>query len=216
MISNLLDDVMALATKEGVPLLAVQRAEEAQRSTASGVERAASPAKARQALDGRGAVLVAGTSWLWASKEMRGSVDTLVVDEAGQMSLANVVAMAPAARNIVLLGDPQQLEQPLQGAHPPGAGCVGARARARRCSTIPPHRGLFLEHTWRLHPEICAFTSELFYEDRLNRSLGSRGNRSSVTGRLPGSGLRWLSVAHEGNRNESPEEVEGVAGCSNA
>ena len=64
---------------------------------------------------------MAGTAWLWAREEFAGSVDTLVVDEAGQFSLANVLAIAGAASNLVLLGDPQQLAQPSQGAHPPGA-----------------------------------------------------------------------------------------------
>src|SRR5262249_35023046 len=63
-----------------------------------------------------------GTAWMWARSEFQGSVDTLFVDEAGQLSLANVLAVAGAARNVVLLGDPQQLAQPSQAAHPPESG----------------------------------------------------------------------------------------------
>jgi hypothetical protein len=66
--------------------------------------------------------VAAGTTWLWSRGSLADSADTLSVDEAEQMSLANVLAVAGAARNLVLLGDPQQLAQPNQAAHPPGAG----------------------------------------------------------------------------------------------
>ena len=91
----------------------------------------------------------------------------LVVDEAGQLSLANAVAVSPAARNLVLLGDPQQLDQPLQGTHPPGAEASALGHVLGKDSTMPADRGLFLEHTRRLHPDLCRFTSEAFYEGRL-------------------------------------------------
>ena len=97
------------------------------------------------------------------------SVDVLFVDEAGQMSLADMLAVSQAAETVVLLGDPQQLEQPTQGSHPDGVDTpaldhiLGADHR-----TIPEDRGRLLEETWRLHPTICAFTSELFYEGRLH------------------------------------------------
>ena len=101
-------------------------------------------------------------AWTWSRPEFAGpepALDVLVVDEAGQMSLANVLACAPAARTIVLLGDPQQLDQPTQGSHPPGAERSAlshlladpAYLRPDR-PTIRPDEGLFLETTWRLHP----------------------------------------------------------------
>ena len=118
--------------------------------------------------------VVGGTAWLWSAAAMAGSVDVLLVDEAGQFSLANTVAVSPAGRSLVLLGDPQQLDQPLKGSHPPGAersalahllaGAPGEPPHA----TMPPERGLFIEKTWRLHPAICAYTSELFYASQLH------------------------------------------------
>ena len=96
-----------------------------------------------------------------------GAVDMLFVDEAGQMSLANVLAMGGSARNIVLLGDPQQLDQPVKGSHPPGAEKSALEHLLGDRQTIAEDRGLFLAQTWRMHPDICTFTSEVFYEDRL-------------------------------------------------
>ncbi len=130
------------------------------------------PREGRIATFGRGSTtgganLAAGTSWLWVSAKMSDAVDVLFVDEAGQISLANVVAMARSTTNLVLLGDPQQLDQPLKGSHPPGADRSALAHVLAGQATMPPDRGLFLEHTWRMHPALCAFTSEVFYDDRL-------------------------------------------------
>src|SRR5262249_14024902 len=132
---------------------------------------------ARSALATGTANVLGGTAWLWAREEFFESVDVLFVDEAGQMSLANVLAIAPRAQRLLMLVDPQQLEQQIQGLHPEGSAVsalehvLGAndagrgRIGAQRAQTIAPDRGLFLEETWRLPPEICRFTSEVFYED---------------------------------------------------
>ena len=103
---------------------------------------------------------------------MMGSVDLLFVDEAGQFSLANALAVAPAADTVVLLGDPRQLDQPQQGVHPPGADLSALDHLLAGETTIAPDRGLFLAKTWRLHPEICAITSEIFYGGRLESRPG--------------------------------------------
>jgi predicted RecB family nuclease len=113
-----------------------------------------------------------GTAWLWARPDAFECVDTLFIDEAAQMSLANVLAVSQAAKNVVLLGDPQQLEQPIQGSHPEGTDVSALSHILGMHATIPPDRGLFLDETWRLHPEICAFTSELFYDGRLQSRPG--------------------------------------------
>jgi AAA domain-containing protein len=105
-----------------------------------------------------GAQIAAGTAWLWAREEYFEAVDVLFVDEAGQMSLANVLAASQAAKNLVLLGDPQQLEQPLKGSHPEGADISALEHLLAGARTIPADKGLFLERTWRLHPKLCAFT----------------------------------------------------------
>jgi len=142
---------------------------------------------------------------------MAGTVDVLFVDEAGQMSLANVLAVAQAAESVVLLGDPQQLEQPMKGSHPEGTNVSALEHLLDGRKTIPEDRGLFLADTWRLHPDICAFTSEVFYEGRLRARPGLE--RQAIVGdtQFAGAGLWFVGVEHEGNQNASPEEVEVVA-----
>jgi uncharacterized protein len=182
-------------------------------------------ARIAAALDDRVFNVVGGTAWLWSAAAMEGSVDVLLVDEAGQMSLASTIAVSPAARSLVLLGDPQQLDQPLKGSHPPGAersalahllaGDPGQPPHA----TMPPERGLFIEKTWRLHPAVCAFTSEVFYETKLTPEAGR--DRQLVRGEPPesrpgmpplrGAGIRWLPVEHAANAVESPEEAAEIA-----
>jgi uncharacterized protein len=158
-----------------------------------------------------GAIDVAGgTAWLWACDEAAGLLDVLFVDEAGQVSLANVVAVAPAARNLVLLGDPQQLNQPLKGSHPPGAEKSALEHLLGGHATMPPELGLFLERTWRLHPDLCAFTSQVFYEGRLECQPGLENQLVLAPGELSGTGLRYVKVAHQGNDRDSVEEADVV------
>ena len=134
----------------------------------------------------------------------------LVVDEAAQVSLANVVAVSPAAPTLILLGDPQQLDQPTQGTHPDGAGVSSLEHVLAGAHTISPDRGLFLEETWRLHPSICSFNSELFYDNKLQAVAGCGGQRIDSKGVVEGSGLRYLAVPHSGNKSSSPEEAEAI------
>lgn len=150
--------------------------------------------------------VAAGTAWLWARSDAFQSIDTLFVDEAAQMSLANVLAVSQAANNVVLLGDPRQLEQPMQGSHPEGTDVSALTHMLGSHATIPADHGLFLEETWRLHPDICAFTSELFYESRLRSRPDLQLQQIRSTSRISGSGLRFLPVGHDGNQSSSPEE----------
>jgi uncharacterized protein len=113
------------------------------------------------------ASLIAGTSWLFAREEMDQRLDYLFIDEAGQVSLADGVAMGTAARNVVLLGDPQQLPQVTQGVHPRKSGCSVLEHLLDGLATVPDDRGLFLARTWRMHPDVCAFISDLAYDGRL-------------------------------------------------
>ena len=158
-----------------------------------------------------GTQLVAGTSWLWSRADYFEAVDVLFVDEAGQMSLANVLAVAQAAKNLVLLGDPQQLDQPQKGSHPDGAEVSALEHLLAGAKTIAPDTGLFLERTWRLHPDVCNFTSEVFYEGRLSARGGLE--RQAVTGHpwLSDSKLWFVAVEHHGNQNSAAEEIEHIA-----
>jgi uncharacterized protein len=156
--------------------------------------------------------VLGGTAWLWARPEYAGSVDVLFVDEAGQMSLANTVATAAAGASLVLLGDPQQLDQPTQGSHPDGVGLSALDHILGGEAVMPRDRGLFLPVTWRLAPSICAFTSELFYAGELQSKPGLEHQIVTGTGRFDGSGLYLIEVPHDGNRNASDEEARMVAG----
>ncbi len=155
--------------------------------------------------------VLGGTSWLWAPDDFAGAADVLFVDEAGQISLANTLAVAAAASSIVLLGDPQQLDQPQKGSHPDGVDASALEHVLGEHKTIPDDRGIFLKETWRLCPNICAFTSELFYESRLESRAGL--DRQKVVGveGIEGSGLWVVDVEHDGNRNSSHEEIEAIA-----
>ncbi len=150
------------------------------------------------------------TAWLWARPDAVQSVDVLFIDEAAQMSLANVLAVSQAAGSVVMLGDPRQLEQPIQGSHPDGVDVSALDHLLGRHATVPPNRGLFLAETWRLHPSICAFNSELFYESRLHSRPGLEKQDITSSGPLAGAGLRYLPVEHTGNQSASKEEAERI------
>ena len=154
--------------------------------------------------------IVAGTSWLFSRKEMAGLFDYLFIDEAGQVSLADAVAMSPCARNMVLLGDPQQLPHVTQGVHPGEAGVSVLEHLLQDESTVAPDRGLFLEQTWRMHPDVCRFISHLAYDGRLRSEGGCSRQRIDSAGLL-GTGLRFLPVDHIGNSQQSIEEAQLVA-----
>jgi len=154
--------------------------------------------------------LLGGTSWLWARPDFAESVDVLFIDEAGQMSLADVLAVAGGAKSLVLLGDPQQLEQPQQASHPPGTAASALEHILGARKTIPDTAGLFLQQTRRLHPKICAFTAEVFYENRLSSFPGLE--RQAVVGapRFPEAGVAYVPVVHDGRQSRSAEEVEAI------
>jgi predicted RecB family nuclease len=164
-----------------------------------------------EALTSATANLVGGTAWLWAREDMQDLVDVLVIDEAGQFSLANAVAVSSAARSMVLLGDPQQLTQPTQAVHPDGAGISALDHILDGHDTIPVGCGVFLDKTYRMHPAITAFVSQTSYDGRLASAEGLQAQRIQADGVLSGSGLRWLPVAHEDNASASDQEAVVVA-----
>jgi uncharacterized protein len=154
---------------------------------------------------------VGGTSWLWTPDGAGEAVDVLFIDEAGQMALADVIAVAQAGRNLVLIGDPQQLERPLKGSHPAGAEKSALQHLIGEHKTIPPTMGMLLPETWRMHPKSCAFTSERVYEGRLGARPITEPRVLQGHPWLDGAGLWFVPVRHIGNRNSSAEEVDVVA-----
>ena len=153
--------------------------------------------------------IVGGTAFFFTRDENVQQFDWLFVDEAGQVALANMAAMGRAARNIVLVGDPRQLPQVIQGAHPSPANQSCLEWMLGEHATVPPDRGIFLATTRRMHPKVCRFISDQVYEGRLTDDPDTE--RQAVTGtRFPEAGAYWVPVAHEGNAQVSAEEVQAV------
>ena len=162
--------------------------------------------------------LVGGTAWLFARPEHDQEFDYLFVDEAGQVSLANILATGSAAKNIVLVGDPMQLGQPIQGAHPGETGTSSLEYLLSGFATVPADRGIFLPISRRMHPSVCRYISEVVYEGRLECDAGAalqalvpNGNAASS----PLSGIHFVEVAHDGNSQSSEEEAAAVCAAWN-
>jgi len=150
-------------------------------------------------------LLIAGTMWVFTREEFDAAIDTLFIDEAGQVSLADALAGGTAARNLVFLGDPNQLPQVSQGAQPREAKSSGLRHLLGTHQTVPPTLGQFLAESWRLRPEPCEFTSEAYYEGRLTTAPSS-----ALRSLAAGNGLALLPVNHEGCSQASKEEVAAI------
>ena len=157
--------------------------------------------------------VVGGTAFFFSRSEFEQAFDWLFVDEAGQVSLANLLAMGRAARNIVLIGDPRQLPQVIQGAHPDPANLSCLEWLLGDHATISPDLGIFLPVSRRMHPKVCQFISEQVYEGRLTSHPDTA--RQRVEGTLfPEAGAFWVPVSHEGNAQISVEEVDAIVAAT--
>jgi uncharacterized protein len=167
-----------------------------------GVRYTSKPAEA----EGDAYNLVAGTTWLWSRPGIRAyPVDVLLIDEAGQLALADALAAANGARSLILLGDPLQLAQVAQAEHPGGSGASVLEHVLGENATIAPDQGVFLSESRRMHPDVCRFISEQIYEGRLTSHESCAQQRT-----VAGTGLRWLEATHVARSTESPEEAEIV------
>jgi uncharacterized protein len=161
---------------------------------------------------GDGAVLVGGTAWVFSREELAAGFDYVFIDEAGQVSLANAVAIGLAARNLVLIGDQMQLAQPTQGVHPGESGLSCLEYALHGHATIPADLGIFLGTSYRMHPDVCRFISDAFYDSRLGSSPGTERHRVLGGGAGPEilvgkeTGILWVAVAHDGCAQSSEEE----------
>jgi len=211
-ITNMIHAIAEAAEEEGVPVRIAQKADEGQAAEADCAEVLAKNEHVAAALASGRCSIAAGTAWLFAAPEMEGLVDTLFVDEAGQMSLATAVAAGSCARALVLLGDPNQLAQVTQGMHPDGAEKSALEHVIGEEPTIPADRGLFLPETWRLHPDVCRYVSEAFYASKLEAHPTTHGQRLGVGSRLgEGAGIVFVPVEHARRAARSPEEAALVA-----
>src|SRR5260370_4330602 len=125
--------------------------------------------------------------------------------------MGKVLGVGRGGKNVVLVGDPAEVEQPEEGRHPEGSDISALAHLLEGRRTISDAQGLFLAATWRLQPAICRFTSELFYEGRLVSLNGLGGQNIEASAPFRNAGLWFVPVVHEGNQNHSVEEVEQVA-----
>lgn len=209
-IRNLLDKVVEVSEKLGFDLTCIQKPKEREPDQDRLIF-ASNNEDIFGALGSGQCQVAGGTSYVWSRADAADALDVLFVDEAAQMSVANVLAVSQSSKAVILLGDPQQLDQPTQGSHPDGTDVSALEHILGDEHTISPEHGLFLETTWRLHPEICAFNSELFYDAKLNAKPDCAQQTITADGPTSGSGLRFLSVPHSGNQSYSIEEAEITA-----
>jgi uncharacterized protein len=208
-INNLLESVEKLAIKENFALRGAKKSTKGDSEYQGNVIQ--NVYKNEEIFEG-GWQLVAGTAWLFSTGEMDQQLDFLFVDEAGQVALANLLAMGTSARNIVLMGDQMQLAQPTQGVHPGRSGESTLDYLLEGRATIPSERGIFLKDTYRMHPDICTFISEAVYDGRL------RSHKSTLPQRLVlnpyahhalvPTGIQYIPVDHDGCAQDSVEEAE--------
>ncbi len=200
-VDNLLAAVAERFEERGVPGRIIKKGS---RGSVPGVQYSESNAACAQ--DGND--VIGGTAWLFASPEMRANpVDVLVIDEAGQLSLADAVAASTSARSVILLGDPLQLPQVAQAQHPNRSGVsVLGHVLGPERRVLTPDQGVLLDVTWRMHPDVGDFISETIYEGRLSCHPSCVGQATDA-----GTGLRWVEARHQGNSTASAEEAAMVA-----
>jgi len=206
-IHNLLDEVQQTALKAGVAFRGLKKCSSGNPETEYTSDSITSVGEAQDLVGApRNVQLFAGTAWLFAHRDLDGVIDTLVIDEAGQVALADALAMGTSARNVILLGDPLQLAQVSQGTHPEGTGASVLEHLLGTHPTVPAEIGIFLDRTRRMHPDVCRFISEIVYEGRLEGIPEVARQSTSF-----GTGLRFLPVEHAGNVASAPEEADRVA-----
>nr|WP_321251747.1 TM0106 family RecB-like putative nuclease [uncultured Ruegeria sp.] len=158
----------------------------------------------------RGANIVGGTAWLFSRTDLENSFDYLFVDEAGQVSLANALAMTRAADNLVLVGDPRQLPQVIQGSHPSPAHLSCLDWTIGDQAVVSADCGVYLDTTRRMHPDLCKYISEQIYEGTLQAHEETTRQKVDVDG-LPHAGAFLVPIAHEGRAQEAEEEVAAIS-----
>jgi uncharacterized protein len=204
------ENMLAALVKAGVD---PDRLAKAPKSTQTAAEAAATTqwhtlkeAKAHQFVSERQGVVFGGTAWTFTNEKYfdRDTFDLLVIDEAGQFSLANTIACSVAAKRLLLLGDPQQLPQVSQGVHPEAVDTSALGWLIGDEDVLPNNFGYFLDTSWRMNPHVCAVISELSYDGQLH----SQGNDRHLEGVAPG--FYPMPVAHHNNATSSPEEAEAI------
>lgn len=209
-IHNLLDEVERVANEQGVEFKGLKKSSDNPDSEYESAYGLIESVNDNAALSDPAVGLTAATAWHYCREDTE-PLDYLFIDEAGQVSLADALALATSAHNVVLLGDPQQLPQVAQAAHPDGSSLSVLEHLLGESQTVDSAHGVFLEKTYRLHPDVCEFVSDLMYDGRLYSAPGRERQRVNASGNLSGTGLGWLPVEHEGRSQSSPEEADRIA-----
>lgn len=213
-INNLLREIEAVAKEKCVSFRGVKKSTDEDDCLDSGGQ--IKDVFDNEEVEDGDAQLIAGTAWLLAREAFDRRLDYLFIDEAGQVSLANVVAMGTSARNLVLVGDPMQLAQPIQGVHPGESGLSALQYAMHGHTTVAPERGIFLGITRRMHTDVCRFVSDAFYEGRLAPDAAAARQRVVLSSTLeaagvPATGIRFVPVIHTGCSQKSAAEAERLA-----
>ena len=206
-IGNLLDAVAERVAEDGIPCRIVQKAsDDGDDETHPDIVLVHD----NDAPEIGAADVVGATAWHFARYDAP-AFDYLFVDEAGQVAMANILAMGRSARNIVLVGDPMQLSQPLRGSHPGDSGrsCLDYLIGNHR--VVPADRGIFMPVSRRMHPRVCGFISQAVYEDRLRSDDAAAGQTLVARGGRDWVGAVMQRVDHFGRSQVSQEEIDGIA-----
>ena len=149
-------------------------------------------------------LIVGGTAWAHSVDEATNKYDVLVIEEAGQMSLANTAIISRCTKSIILVGDQQQLSQPIKAIHEYGGGLSALEYWMRNEKVVPNDLGIFLDKSWRMEPSITSIVSDLFYEGKLKSQLENKNNKIiwknpvlSINGSfIPNQGFHFENVPH--------------------
>ncbi len=164
--------------------------------------------------------VIGTTAWGFSRDDMVNQFDYLFVDEAGQVAVANLIAMSRSARNLILLGDQMQLRQPSQGVHPADSGLSALDYLLHETPTVAEDMGIFLGLTYRMHSKVNRFISKHIYEGKLKSHRDNDKRIIEVPAGYSGpldvdSGLVFVPVRHEGNAQASDEEVAEIKRLAN-
>ena len=155
--------------------------------------------------------LFAGTAWLFSDQALNQKLDYLFIDEAGQVSLANTLAMCTSTKNIILIGDQMQLSQPIKGIHPGVSSKSSLEYLLEGYDTIPPEKGIFLNRTRRLNKNICDFISSSFYDSRLKTHPVTNERYVKLDlDQINNEGIIYIPMSHENNAQKSNEESDYI------
>ena len=212
-ISNLLGTIEIYAHKQGVTFTGIKKCSFANDNSFLNGSIIADVTNNEDAMD-ESVDLVGGTVWFFADQRNDQRFDYLFVDEVGQVSLANIVAMGVSAKNMVLLGDQMQLGQPIQGRHPEDTGESVLDYLMDEYPTVLENRGIFLPKTYRMHPDITRFISEVSYNGRLTAETQNAGQGLILQGsnefNLPETGIRFIPCHHDACVQSSIEETDVI------